>query len=495
MHSEKVFNKSPATIRRNISIINSYIFREKTFLVSGNLVISRIDYSSYLDLIKRIPLEEYHSSQEERVSLMLVSSFFKDPLNKTSLYSYIGIGSSTLKKDTRECKSILLHRDLDMVTVSKRGGSVLGDETNFRILATRYLYRVLEVDKDNKLVIRPSNTPLERLIAETALDNLVEGKRASLILDEIFSRYNIEISYSSKKFFLIYINIALYRIGMGKNLQKGKDKEYPSIEMDILGDSMEDNTLVKLLLSLDMNSRLFTPYDKNLLVITRNIISHIEGRIITKFRNYDKVLEEVYTFLYKSILRYRLGYSIFDDKVEEIEDKFKELFDNTRDSVMELSKLYNIIFSYEQIATLTLILKKHITISKVAGRNRVKTIIVSNSAVEKIDFFIERLKLHVEVDIVAVIDINELHLLKSLEFSKVITFSNRISMLLNSIGEKNIKLPFHLTDTDVEKLLSVGFSRAKRKLLAGEIAEKIVGMNEVEIKDLLTSEYSDYFVE
>ena len=120
--------------------------------------------------------------------------------------------------------------------------------------------------------------------------------------------------------------------------------------------------------------------------------------------------------------------------------------------------------------------------------------IVSNSAIEKIDFFVEILKIYTDVDIVLKININELYLLKDTEYDLIITFSNRIKSLLEFNGYENIKLNFYLGNEDVEKLFSLGVSTGSRKIKVNGFIEEIKGKSEEEIKELLLNKYEHYFL-
>lgn len=121
--------------------------------------------------------------------------------------------------------------------------------------------------------------------------------------------------------------------------------------------------------------------------------------------------------------------------------------------------------------------------------------IVTNSSIEKIDFFMERMKFRVDVELLDVININELYLLEKLDYDFLIVFSNRISTMLDSLGYSCVKLHFYLTETDFELLNHLGFSTSRRKLKIGAFLAEIRGMDERKATDYLLERYSDFFLE
>lgn len=82
--SEEVFNKSEISLKRNIVNLNSYLPEEKKIKIINSTVTAEIDYRDYIDFVHNLSLNDYMISQEERVNLMIVYSFFSEILNMTS---------------------------------------------------------------------------------------------------------------------------------------------------------------------------------------------------------------------------------------------------------------------------------------------------------------------------------------------------------------------------------------------------------------------------
>lgn len=79
------------------------------------------------------------------------------------------------------------------------------------------------------------------------------------------------------------------------------------------------------------------------------------------------------------------------------------------------------------------------------GRNQKHLAIVTNSSVEKVGFFMEKLKLQVDVLLAGIININEIYLVEQMDYDYLIVFSNRISSMLAERDYPCLKLHFYLT--------------------------------------------------
>ena len=73
-------------------------------------------------------------------------------------------------------------------------------------------------------------------------------------------------------------------------------------------------------------------------------------------------------------------------------EKTARLYDILSSAISDYEETYQTRLNHFQIASLTLIFRKFTNRNKLAGRNRKKLVIVTNSSIEKIDFFMERMK-------------------------------------------------------------------------------------------------------
>ncbi|MGN8799384.1 hypothetical protein ACTNCH_02190 [Candidatus Merdisoma sp. HCP28S3_D10] len=181
--------------------------------------------------------------------------------------------------------------------------------------------------------------------------------------------------------------------------------------------------------------------------------------------------------------------------MEETKEQYHRLYDVIHASITEYEETYQTRLNHFQIASLTLIFRKFINRNKLAGRNRKKLVIVTNSSIEKIDFFMERMKFRVDAELLDVININELYLLPKYDYDFLIVFSNRIATMLDALGYSCVKLHFYLTEPDFDLLNQLGFSTSRRKLKIRPFLSELQGMDEKAAADYLLEHYSDYFLE
>ncbi|WP_289103361.1 helix-turn-helix domain-containing protein [uncultured Fusobacterium sp.] len=494
--SEDVFNKSETSLKRNISNLNSYLPDEKKLKILNNTVTAEIDYRDYIEFVHNLSLNDYIISQGERINLMIVYSFFSEILNMTSLYDNLGISLTTKKKDSKELSNILESNELKSEIVAKKGIKVVGNERNYRILIASILSDVFDLDFDDSLINRKANNPLERMIFNYFIvKGAKEISKAKTMLNDFLKENNLRISYSSKKFIYIYIALSLYRINRGHSIENKTIKNMVEInEYSIMNNEFEDNFLSYLISSLDYTTRLEPIISRELKNLTEEFIEKVQNRVITQFYNYDQLFNEIYGYIHKSLIRNSFKYSFYDNNIENTKNVYANLYNIVKNSIDTIEEKYKIYFTHQQISAMTLIFRKTVMKNKVLGRNRKKIVIVSNSAIEKIDFFVEILKIYTDVEIVLKININELYLLEGKEYDLIITFSNRIKSLLEFNGYENIKLDFYLENKDIEKLFSLGVSTGSRKIKVNSFIDEIKGKSDEEIKEILLNKYEHYFL-
>lgn len=489
------FNKSTSSLRRNIANINCYLPANKQFIIEKELIINKLNYTDYIHVVSSLALDDYSTSQTERISIMLCYAFFNLSLNMSGLYAELGVSLTTKKKDSKILSIGLKQQHLATEILPRKGIKIIGDEIKFRILIVSVLSPLLEINADEELTSRLANTPIENMIFSYYISKTEEEIQVTKTLIHDFLKKNqLRLSYSCKKFLYIYISIAKYRMQRDFKIAQHQEVDLTVNDYLLLPDEIENKFLNYLISSLDYSARLALPIDKKLEKITIDFIATIQDNIITKFYHKDLVFDEIYDYLYKSIIRNKYNYSFYDNKLEETKKQIANLFHIVEKAVIPIEESYHHKFSYLQLSTLTLIFKKIINENKVIGRNSKKIIVVTNSSIEKIKFFIGQLKSYVDITLIDSININELHRLNDVDYDVLITFSNRISTLLEQNDYDCIKLNFYLVREDIDKLFALGFSSAKRKLLADKVTEEISGKTKAEIKAILLEKYLDYFL-
>lgn len=494
--SEEVFGKSEISIKRNMANLNTYLLPDKQLKIVNNRIEADITYRDYIEFVQKLTLKDYVISQEERINLMIVYSFFSEILNMTNLYENLGLSLTTKKKDSRELNIVLEENRLKSEIVAKKGIKIIGNERNYRILIASILSGVFDLDFDDTLINRKANNPLERMTFNYFIvKGAKEISRAKNILNKFLQENNLKMSYTSKKFIYIYLALSLYRINRGNSMKDKTERRMVQVTMcNLLNNEYEDDFLSYLISSMDFNTPLAPLISNQLKQMTEEFIEKVQSRITTKFYNYDQLFEEIYYYLHKSIIRNSFKYSFYDNNIENTKNIYTSLYNVVKESVNIIEDKYKMAFIHQQIAALTLIFRKNVMKNKLLGRNRKRIVIVSNSAIEKIDFFIEILKINTDIEVIAKININELYTLKELKYDMIICFSNRIKTLLEFNGYENIKLNFYLTHEDIDKLLALGVSAGGRKVKVETLLDEIEGKSREEIKKLLLTKYEPYFL-
>ena len=185
-------------------------------------------------------------------------------------------------------------------------------------------------------------------------------------------------------------------------------------------------------------------------------IERLEGDLDVYFHTYRKMHEEIYAYIYKAQIKNRLEYYFDDDKLDDTKHIHSELYDVIEDKIDEV---FPFEFSEAQVSMICLIVKRFIIKNRLIKQERKKIVVITNSSVEKVSYFLEELAQHVNFEMVSYLTINELYALEDLDFNTIITFSNRIAMLLAEMGRESIKLNFYLTDDDLDKLDDHGFAQ------------------------------------
>lgn len=113
---------------------------------------------------------------------------------------------------------------------------------------------------------------------------------------------------------------------------------------------------------------------------------------------------------------------------------------------------------------------------------------------ERVSFFLEQIKEYVELQWIGTFNINEIHELKDLDYDYIFCFSSRIYNMLHGQSLPVIHINFFVDSSDVEKLLTYGFSTRKHRFPAARFVSEIGGKSEAEMEAYLKENYGDHFV-
>ncbi|SEO53234.1 Transcriptional antiterminator [Amphibacillus marinus] len=493
--AEALFKLSSSSIYRYTHEINEQLPKDKYIIIHDLNVVSNLHYEDYLAFVKQLTFQNYSPSQLERFQYLLVVSFFNKTINLSKIYDKLGLSLSTKKKDRKQFSDYLNAIDLTLKPIPGKGVRIEGNEFQLRARVSHILARLIEVNSEGLLYQRQANNPIEREIFHACFNPIFTRHTDAIQhLLSFLPAQDLFISYPSKKYLISFVCLSHYRISLGKVIDVPLHSPLEISQYQFSQNSIENSHFNLVLCGQDFKQVEPIKLDALLADIVKKLVDDVEQNIITTFHKKESLCTEAYSFLYRCILRNLCSFDFFDDKLLLAKEEYINLFHVIARHIKAFESTY-LPLKETQLATLTLIFRQHIIKNKLAGRNRKKIIIVTNSAKEKTNFFIELLKQVVEIDVLASIHINELDLLTDVEFDYLITFSNRISAILYQRKYNILKLNYFIRDQDIQHLLQHGFSdNARRKLLASDFAKQLQQLDDDQIEDYLTANYPDYFL-
>ncbi len=509
------YGKSPSTVRRCIADLNEFLPPPKRFVTTDAAVVSRAHYPDLVALIQSLSISDYVTTVPERLDYLLALSLTEEFINFSSMYDALAISQSTRKKDRSSLARMLEALGFSMTSFPAKGIRIQGREDHYRIRLSEIFAQVIEIDHDDRVVPRLANNPLQQLIYEEIELCVRRFGPALASLVAMLREHRIQLSYSSKKLLYVYYVVACFRASLGYGLtgiELPRTASYPIFVDDDAGDGRcgvtlsEDREAVvtssdgenllanALLASLDSSTELEIAHSEQIWGMCESFVDAVEARIVTTFYSKRALVREIYRYISKLSIRRALRYDFYDNKLDDVAAELSFLFDQVGRAYAEHLDSF-VTLNEAQLSTLTLILRKHVLANKIAGRNTKKVVLISNSAIEKTGFFAELLQYHFDVEVVATLNIAELHVLHDLDFEELICFSNRIAKSLHDLGFHCIKVPYFLHHEDIDYLLGLGFSsNSHRKLLASEFTRRFAEDNPPDIEDYLRRTYPNIFI-
>ncbi|WP_288222095.1 helix-turn-helix domain-containing protein [uncultured Clostridium sp.] len=492
------FNKNESTIRREIETINLHTKDKNIIIIDNGLLTTSFNYKEYTKFIESLSISEYSSTPMERINIILISALLNDYINLTSLYEDLGLSVSTKKNDTKYLKTLLNSHNLKLTILKKKGIKIEGDESIFRLLVVKKLQLIMDVNLDNKLERRKANNPYENYAFDLFIEKISPYRD---IIDEkllyFLNNINVNISYLSRRFLIIYLSVSILRQDNNYVLTSITKVPIKVTNYKIFDSPLENQEFSNVVAILDTNPSQSFPFDEKLLrlsnIFVDNLLKDIRGDILKK----DQFIKEVYYFMYKQICSHYLDV-YFDDKlVNNVEIALPEIHKIISNNQKIFKDEYNIELNNIQMSTLSLIAKKWLNITASVKRKSLKIILVTNIVYERIQFFEELIKSYYDVKLVGVFTLYDIEKIKTIDYDFIILFSNRMLSVIKEEFKNAIKVNFFLNDEDIKTLNSYGFKSSKKRILLDEFVEEIKNLNnknESKIIEYIKENYNDYFL-
>lgn len=103
---------------------------------------------------------------ERTAVLLFCLSMVDGHVNFSKQYELLEISQSTKKKDRQNFLQELQKQQLKFQSFRGKGVTITGDELTLRIQTTQIISQIIELDEQNRIVVRKANNPLQTLIYE-----------------------------------------------------------------------------------------------------------------------------------------------------------------------------------------------------------------------------------------------------------------------------------------------------------------------------------------
>lgn len=484
--------RSTATIRRSIHSLNEYLPTAHHFIITESTVISQLSYQTLIQFIQSLTLSDFVPAVEERLDYLITSSSLNPSVNLSNIYATLLISQSTKKRDRAFFLEELAKIGLNLESIRGKGITISGDELTLRIKTAQIVSKVIEINEDARIISRQANTPLQNLIYEQI--SPLFNEEISEKLTRFLKDNELVFNYTGSKFLYVYTCLSDFRIAKSKKITEKKEFLVSPPDFRFFSSNEENLAFSSILASLDNDGKTIYKNNEELHKFSEQLIAFVEERIITTFYTKCALSQTIEHYLYKSIFRNHLGFDFYDNKLDDVKKEFSFLY-QLMEYYYETTLSAHLTLDTYQLSTLTLLFREHVLKNKISGRNRKKIVIVTNSAKEKSDFFAQQLTYYFDTEIVSYINIQEIHQLSLLKFDTLITFSNRISSILNEQCYPNIKLNYYFHDEDIQYLTKLNFSlNSHRKLVADHFVAEIKRVSSDQLAPFLKDNYPNFFV-
>ena len=335
------FNRNETSIRRNIDKINFHADRPLVQIDLGWCE-SLLSYGELVDFIRHISPEDYDSSSEERILVMVTAIFFNSYVNASALYDQWGLSLTTKKQDTAALRSYLEAHGLKLITLKKKGLGIAGDKLRLRFLVINILHPLLEYTADNRINARRANTPLEKQTFDLAEPHIqTAAAEAVRQLNDFLASKNLSLNYPSKKFLLLFICLMTSH-PLSRRLSYTSQPPLPPLPMNFACCEEEALPASIALSLLSYSNPPDFPYDRQLWHITETFLQKIIENLPHPFFIQEDMIQEFYRYFYREILLHHYQCGFVDKTVENTQEQFPELYE----SIERYSVLFKAIYNF-----------------------------------------------------------------------------------------------------------------------------------------------------
>lgn len=485
------FKKSSHHIRKEIQTINDFLSKE-SISVKNSLITSSINYDVFISIMKSLNFDNYLSSQEERINVIIVKSFFEDYCNLTKLYQEWNLSLTTKKRDMIKLSETLVNYGLCIEKKPGSGIKINGNILNYRVAIIRILIFCLDVSHFN-IIRRNVNTPIENSIYDTFMDNLGHNApNAETLISNFLNEYQHEINYYSKKFFSAYVLLALYKSDFNK--VDPKDLKLKPLNLYLFNDPLENRSFNQVASMIDFNPSVPMPHNQTLYGYVSKLYNTVIEELNFTIQTKEEAIQELYLYIYRQYFHEYFKYVYEDKLVKKVDRYFPEILESLKGKLNEIESYLDFSFHEEHLTSMTLTIAKWNLRNRFYGSNKKKIVLVTNVAFERVNYFIEALHEKIDFDLVKTLDINEIDSLRFVEYDIILSFSNRISTVLKNNGFDSLKVNYFISNEDILLLHNLGFETPKSLIDTHHFLEMIKRVPDENMHRFLKQTYPNLFM-
>lgn len=330
-------------LERLNSVIEELNYK-KLFIEDNSIVIPNTFNERWFDIyIGKKCMVELVQENQRKSMIYLMTFMSAEELSVYHFQSLLDVSKNTILKDIKNLRSELSEHNIKLLYSRKKGFYISGDELKVRSLAFSFL---------NNLIINNRGKVLLYEYLYELNDNLYNDIRFNLSkIQKEFSLIVVPSRFEEMSYFLSvllpHINHSNYELNINEaelisNLSMYKTAtEFTrlfSIEF-----RLEEIYYITILFMICTQGDVLDPSLDFLMDCCSEIIYEIERLAAIHFKNYKKILVELFYHLVPSYFRIMYDLSIDNALIDEIKIQYEELYHLTRKS---LSPLENITKKY-----------------------------------------------------------------------------------------------------------------------------------------------------
>jgi hypothetical protein len=217
------FGKTHSTLKRSMKTLNEFLPAELGLRQENQFLITRLRYQDYIRFLEMLPFNRYLTTAEERIREMLVAFGLQGVVNKSEHYKKFHISPGTLKNDAPLFASCLAEQGLSQQSLARKGTQLVGDEFRLRVAVCMAILKAVEIGEGNQLIAHKANDPVSRTIAGQFLTLCAQHIQQAARIYQSHLHPHWPLGYNGKKYFLVYLSLALYRQSLGYRIHNAED--------------------------------------------------------------------------------------------------------------------------------------------------------------------------------------------------------------------------------------------------------------------------------